>query len=156
MATNITRLVHLRSMAATSSSIGVSPSLASTRKSITSASSTANCTCLRISSSNSSSPPITYPPVSIMENRFPFQSDLPYWRSRVTPEVWSTMAVREAVKRLKRVDLPTLGRPTIATILLMRVCCCHVSGLQQLFPSTVPVLLFRMLTGSDTLLIFSR
>ena len=56
------------------------------------------------------------------EKYFPFQSDLPYWRSRVTPDVSSTMALRDSVSRLKSVDLPTLGRPTIATMLLMLLC----------------------------------
>src|ERR1051325_6881601 len=40
-------------------------------------------------------------------------------RSRVTPG-WSwTMAWRFPTRRLKRVDLPTLGRPTMATVALM-------------------------------------
>src|SRR5919106_2956475 len=37
-------------------------------------------------------------------------------RSRVTPGVSSTIARRRPVIRLKRVDLPTLGRPTMATV----------------------------------------
>src|ERR1700675_3665689 len=36
-------------------------------------------------------------------------------RSRVIPGSSPTMERRECVRRLKRVDLPTLGRPTIAT-----------------------------------------
>ena len=36
-------------------------------------------------------------------------------RSRVTPAVGSTMAIRLPASQLKRLDLPTLGRPTIAT-----------------------------------------
>ena len=40
-----------------------------------------------------------------------------YWmRSRVTPGVSSTIASRRPKKRLINVDLPTLGRPKIATI----------------------------------------
>ena len=49
------------------------------------------------------------------ENSMPFQSTLPYCRSRVVPAVGSVMAVRVWVRRLKSVDLPTLGRPTMAT-----------------------------------------
>src|SRR6266850_7278463 len=36
-------------------------------------------------------------------------------RSRVVPGRSSTMAMRSPTRRLKRVDLPTFGRPTIAT-----------------------------------------
>ena len=37
-------------------------------------------------------------------------------RSRVTPGSASTMAARRPTRRLNRVDFPTLGRPTIATV----------------------------------------
>jgi hypothetical protein len=36
-------------------------------------------------------------------------------RSRVTPEIDSVIARRSPTKRLKSVDFPTFGRPTIAT-----------------------------------------
>src|SRR2546430_15149234 len=36
-------------------------------------------------------------------------------RSRVTPAVGSTMAMRRPLNQLNSDDLPTLGRPTIAT-----------------------------------------
>src|SRR5438477_11315725 len=36
-------------------------------------------------------------------------------RSRVTPAVGSTMAMRRPASQLNRDDLPTFGRPTIAT-----------------------------------------
>ena len=49
-------------------------------------------------------------------NSRPHHSALPYWRSRVVPAVLFTIARRVPVKRLNRVDFPTLGRPTIATI----------------------------------------
>ena len=39
-----------------------------------------------------------------------------YRRSRVTPGVGSTIAWRVPTRRLKSVDLPTLGRPTMATV----------------------------------------
>jgi hypothetical protein len=41
---------------------------------------------------------------------------LPYWRSRVNPEKSATIADLDPVKILNIVDLPTLGRPTIATM----------------------------------------
>src|SRR3546814_6939572 len=37
---------------------------------------------------------------------------VPYWRSRVSPGRSATSASRVPVRRLNRVDLPTLGRPT--------------------------------------------
>ena len=37
-------------------------------------------------------------------------------RSRVTPAVGSTMLIRRRASQLKMEDLPTLGRPTMATI----------------------------------------
>ena len=40
----------------------------------------------------------------------------PSRRSRVTPGVGATSAARRPTSRLKRVDLPTLGRPTMATV----------------------------------------
>ena len=46
----------------------------------------------------------------------PFQSASTSLRSRVTPGRSSTMASRRPMIRLTRVDLPTLGRPTMATV----------------------------------------
>jgi len=40
----------------------------------------------------------------------------------VVPAVSLTMARRDFVSRLKRVDFPTLGRPTIATKFAMLMC----------------------------------
>jgi hypothetical protein len=40
-------------------------------------------------------------------------------RSRVTPGVSSTSATRRPARRLNKVDFPTFGRPTIATVKLM-------------------------------------
>ena len=82
---------------------------------ITSASSTAINTCLRISSSKISSEFTTQPPVSTTENSRPSHSDFPYWRSRVVPASSLTIACLVLVRRLNNVDFPTLGRPTIAT-----------------------------------------
>src|SRR5699024_2762301 len=40
--------------------------------------------------------------------------------SRVTPLTASTMASRRSINLLNKVDFPTLGRPTMATIFLIR------------------------------------
>ena len=90
--------------------------MASTTNRITSASSIAIATCLLISSSKISSEFTTQPPVSIIENSCPHHSTLPYCRSRVVPATSFTIAFLDFVRRLNRVDFPTLGRPTIATI----------------------------------------
>src|SRR5437867_2838572 len=55
------------------------------------------------------------PPVSTRVNSRPFQSPVAYTRSRVVPGTSSTIAIRSPANRLKSVDLPTLGRPTMAT-----------------------------------------
>ena len=46
----------------------------------------------------------------------PFQSPTSSLRSRVTPGVSCTTAARDSVSRLTSVDLPTFGKPTIATV----------------------------------------
>src|SRR5579872_4166984 len=56
------------------------------------------------------------PPVSTMRSFRPLHSASPYRRSRVMPGSSPTIARREPTMRLKSVDLPTLGRPTIAII----------------------------------------
>ena len=56
------------------------------------------------------------PPVSISRNRLPFHSHTSSLRSRVTPGVSCTTAARVPVSRLTSVDLPTFGKPTIATV----------------------------------------
>src|SRR5204863_3232432 len=48
----------------------------------------------------------------------------PSRRSRVTPGRSSTNAKRLPTRRLNRVDLPTFGRPTMATVKLMRGLTC--------------------------------
>src|SRR5579872_6975489 len=54
-------------------------------------------------------------------------------RSRVVPGISSTIAMRSPIMRLKNVDLPTFGRPTIAT-----------SGfIMYMLPSLHPFLTFR-------------
>jgi len=56
------------------------------------------------------------PPVSMSRNRLPFHSQISSLRSRVTPGVSWTTAARVAVSRFTSVDLPTFGKPTIATV----------------------------------------
>src|SRR5262249_40130312 len=55
------------------------------------------------------------PPVSTTSTSRPFQRAFPYKRSRVMPGSSPTIDLRLPIKRLKRVLLPTLGRPTIAS-----------------------------------------
>src|ERR1019366_2044418 len=55
------------------------------------------------------------PPVSTRVNRVPVNSASYATRSRVTPGTSSTTASRRPRIRLTSVDLPTLGRPMIAT-----------------------------------------
>ena len=56
------------------------------------------------------------PPVSWTMNDRPFHSASYDTRSRVTPGTSSTTASRRPMILLTSVDLPTLGRPTIATV----------------------------------------
>jgi hypothetical protein len=53
--------------------------------------------------------------LSTTSNVFPAHSTAVTLRSRVEPATASTIALREPLMRLKSVDLPTLGRPTMAT-----------------------------------------
>src|SRR5579859_6260279 len=55
------------------------------------------------------------PPVSTSTKRFPVHSQTSSFRSRVTPGISCTTAARVSVSRLTSVDLPTFGKPTIAT-----------------------------------------
>src|SRR5260370_41908979 len=56
------------------------------------------------------------PAVSTIVNSRPAHSATPYRRSRVNPDWESTIALRQPRMRLNRDDLPTLGRPPMATI----------------------------------------
>ena len=58
----------------------------------------------------------TMPPVSISSKRRPSCSAVPCIRSRVMPGSSPTMERRCPVMRLKRVDFPTLGLPTMTTV----------------------------------------
>src|SRR5699024_9466854 len=59
------------------------------------------------------------PPVSIKAKLVPFHSASAYILSLVTPGVSSTIEMRRPTILLKKVDLPTLGLPTMATIGLL-------------------------------------
>ena len=83
------------------------------RNNTRSASSSAFSTCATINAAMPSpSVPGTRPPVSTSVYIRSPNCATPYWRSRVKPGMLATNAARVAVRRLKSVDLPTLGRPT--------------------------------------------
>ncbi len=100
---------------ATSSSPGVMPARASTTKRTRSASATASRACVAIALVRGVRSAMSTPPVSTRTKRLPVHSHTSSFRSRVTPDVSCTTAARDSVRRLTRVDLPTLGKPTIAT-----------------------------------------
>ena len=95
---------------------GRDPRLASTTKRTRSASSTASRACAAICGPNGPVSARSTPPVSMSRNVVPDHSQRSSLRSRVTPGVSWTTAVRVAVRRLISVDLPTFGKPTIATV----------------------------------------
>ncbi len=103
------------SMLATSLSAAVTPVRMSVTRMITSAASIAIWACSRIKSRISLSVLGSMPPVSTISKVLPHHSHSAYSRSRVTPGVSSTMDSRLPTRRLKSIDLPTLGRPTMAT-----------------------------------------
>src|SRR5204862_223956 len=103
-----------RSTPAISRSSAVVPVRASTTNRTRSASSTATSTCLRTASTSGSSGDGSKPPVSITVACQRSKLTCPYNRSRVTPGTSRTIARRRPTSRLKSVDLPTFGRPTIA------------------------------------------
>src|SRR5690606_1692719 len=65
-----------------------------------------------MSSGNSPSSPKVMPPVSVTKKRRSSHFASSLMRSRVIPGWSPTIARRLWVSRLKRVDFPTLGRPT--------------------------------------------
>ena len=111
-----TGLDVLRRMRATSSSSTLMPVRPSTMNTMTSASFTPANACVRMEPWNASSSPISMPPVSMSLNSTPFQSAMWYERSRVTPRISCTMASSAWAMRFTKVDLPTFGRPTTATM----------------------------------------
>ncbi len=92
------------------------PVVASVTKTMASASAIAARTCVAMPAFMGSSSAGSYPPVSTTVYVLPKALVSAYLRSRVTPGSSCTMAMRARASRLKSVDLPTLGRPTIATM----------------------------------------
>ncbi len=92
---------------------GNKPVLESTRKRTKSASANAINDCSSVSASIPSSIPVS-PPVSMTTNFLPRRVPSPYFLSLVNPARSATRASLDFVKRLNRVDLPTLGLPTKA------------------------------------------
>ena len=119
LATTITVSERPRSRAATLASSSVTPTVASTTNRTASAAAMAASLC-RDTLSSRESPPTSQPPVSTSVNGRPCQAAATSLRSRVTPGRSSTIASRRPMIRFRSVDLPTLGRPTIATTGLMR------------------------------------
>ena len=114
LATTITGLSADRSNPATRASSSVTPTVASTTNSTASASRMAFSLC-RLTLSSSVSPPAIQPPVSTSVKSRPCQDASTSLRSRVTPGRSSTIASRRPRIRFISVDLPTFGRPTMAT-----------------------------------------
>ena len=100
---------------ATSSSPAVTPARRIDQEDDTSASAMATRACSAIARVSGEESPMSTPPVSISRKCLPFQSQTSSFRSRVTPEVSCTTAARVLVSRLTSVDLPTFGKPMIAT-----------------------------------------
>src|SRR4051812_37490367 len=105
-----------RSSRASSVSPGRRPVRASTTSTATSDSARAARACDWTARDRSSSSSRSTPPVSTRTKRRPFHSVSISLRSRVTPDCSWTTASRVPVRRLTSVDLPTLGKPTIATL----------------------------------------
>ena len=114
-ASTSTGLCDSRRIWATSSSPGVTPARASTTKSTRSASATASRACCAIARVSGVWSAMSTPPVSTSTKRLPVHSQTSSLRSRVTPGISWTTAARVSVSRLTSVDLPTFGKPTIAT-----------------------------------------
>ncbi len=108
-------MARLRTTSATRLSSSVTPVMASTTTSTASASRMA-CSLWRLTLASRSLPPGIQPPVSTSRKGTPCHSASTSLRSRVTPGFSSTMATRLPTMRFTRVDLPTLGRPTMATV----------------------------------------
>ena len=100
---------------AISRSPGTSPSRPSTTRTRRSAAEMARRPRSRTSAWSGSWLAPNMPPVSTSSNRAPCHSAGWAITSRVVPGIDVTIARRVPVKRLNRVDLPTLGRPTKTT-----------------------------------------
>ena len=114
LATRSTGTFARRSISTASVSASVAPTVVSTTSTTMSASIAARRAC----SLTCEARPLlrkSQPPVSMIENLRPDHSASYRTRSRVTPGMSSTTAARRPMIRLTSVDLPTFGRPTIAT-----------------------------------------
>ncbi len=116
LATSTTGLPRLRSTSPNTSSNGVTPSRASNTNSAMSASSSASSVWRRMRASRLSPSSSSNPAVSISSRSMSPSRPVPKRRSRVTPGRSSTSASLRPASRLNRVDLPTLGRPTMAIL----------------------------------------
>src|SRR5690554_1374111 len=111
----MTSLPRVRSQSATSWSEGVRPARPSTARSTRSTPTSAASTLRLMGLSHSS--PDQSPPVSSSRKVRPSSvTTCASLTSRVTPGTSATMASRRPTRRLNRLDLPTLGRPTMATL----------------------------------------
>src|SRR5947209_8764551 len=116
LATSTTGLLARRAKSANDRSFGVRPA----RASITNISASARpiaasvCSCIRAVSEPLA--PSSRPAVSMMVNSRSPSRACPSRRSRVTPGSSSTSASFCPTSRLNSVDLPTLGRPMMATV----------------------------------------
>jgi len=113
---SVTGFPRRLSMCARSRSAAVISLRPSTRKMMCEAVASATSAWRRIWLGMYSWSSTTIPPVSITSKRRPRCSAGPYMRSRVIPGSSPTMARRCPVIRLKSVDFPTLGRPTMTTV----------------------------------------
>ena len=120
LASRITGLPDLRTRSAKGWSIGVRPSRASIMNRMTSACSIAVSVWARMRPASESLSASSSPAVSmIVKRRWPSAAS-PSRRSRVTPGRSSTSASFLPTSRLNSVDLPTLGRPMMATVAVMK------------------------------------
>src|SRR6266404_1679719 len=119
LATSTTGLPVRRSQLAKWRSARVTPSRASMRRSPTSASPSARAVCACIRPVNEAGAASSSPAVSTTRKPRSAIRPSPSRRSRVTPGVSSTRASRRPTSRLNNVDLPTFGRPRIATAKLI-------------------------------------
>jgi len=116
LASRITGLSCFRRSLATCESRGATPSRASTMNSISDAWATPEAIWSSTSSVRSSTSSIPIPPVSTSSMNPVLSSIGAETLSLVTPGVSSTIDMRRPAMMFRRLDLPTLGRPTMATI----------------------------------------
>ncbi len=106
----------LRSVSATSRSAGTRPSRPSTTKITTSAEAIPRRPRSTTSACSGSALAPNIPPVSMSRKDTPCHSASAPTRSLVVPGISVTIAFRDRVIRLNRVDLPTFGRPARTTV----------------------------------------